>query len=97
MADVVLQRSSTGAVIGMLRHETLPDGSHSVEIDCGGPDTAGIVMDREDARRLGVALLAGYLAAEPGANGEAAARGGYIHLIPEIVNARLAAAMMQGL
>ena len=97
MAEVVLQRAANGATVAMLRHEQRPDGLHSIEIDCGGPDTAGIVMDREDARRLGVALLASYLAAEPTANGEAAARGGYIHLRPEVVDRRLGAAMTRGL
>ena len=96
MADVFSQRSENGGIVAMLRHEERPDGSRSIEIECGAPDVAVMILSREDARRLGEALIAGSYAADPEATGEAAARGGYIHLRPEIVDRRLGAAMTMG-
>lgn len=97
MADVFSQRSANGDVVAMARREDRPGGASFLEIDGGGPDVAGIALSREDARHLGKALIAWADANDPEATGEAAARGGYIHLRPEIVNGRLAAAMTRGL
>lgn len=97
MADVFSQRSANGDVVAMARREDRPGGASFLEIDGGGPDIASMSFGREEARQLGKALIAWADANDPEANGEAAARGGYIHLRPEIVNDRLAAAMTRGL
>lgn len=97
MADVFSQRSDNGDIIAMLRRADRSDGSQTIEISDNSPDTSRIVLSRQDARELAEAILASCNASDPAANGEAAARGGHIHLRPEIVNGRLAAAMTQGL
>ena len=97
MADVFSQRSENGDVVAMARREDRPGGASFVEIDGGGPDVAGTVFSRDEARQFGKKLIAWADVNDPEATGEAAARGGYIHLRPEILDRRFAAAMTRGL
>lgn len=96
MADVYSQRSPQGDVTAMLRREDRPAGAQALEIDDGGPNTAQLVLSREDALALGEALVAAALAADPANAAEASAWGRHIHLHPEVVNRRISAAIQSG-